>query len=1114
MSQGIKMKPGAEKLLNYFKSNSLEEIVVTSFQKIDPKWTNKTLNRVVEDHPELFQLEDDKVRLVSTKATDLTPYIETRRELVTSLEKFLVGPFAESEVLGEKKRPMQLYLTGKLVPFGSSANVVHESDYDIQTNQLLEHEKVDEYLSNRDIFRPSSMGFSFKMKKLAPIIIEASWGMYYGKEFERTSHRESWTIDLAPNESKTLTNEKKSSDPARVKYTVMKREGSFHVSVFLLNNYVKNDGTYPLQEEIMFQTKLSVSLDKNHMSFFTSKADQYNVADELLYREFQELAIGHGVGVNWVVDSDKVQIESTWLPFYELPSVEHTEMKDQDFSMNKLSNMSAIELKEYLSIIPKRYREWLDIQKDLVENLESKLKSEAENNIVKIDEMIRRIEDGIKFITQSEECIGKQAFQFANRSMMIQQAQTKVALKYRSSSKRVKVEYDGKWRLFQIMFVLMNISGISERNHKDRELVDLIWFPTGGGKTEAYLGVAAYLMAYRRLSANIVNVEEYAGVTVFMRYTLRLLTIQQFQRATALICAAEYIRQEQPHIYGSVPFSIGLWIGSDSSPNTLEDAVAKLEDIKNGREVLKGNPMQLSHCPWCGTKLLATDYEFTKDTQKISCNHPQCNFYGTEGLPVYTVDEAIYNQVPTIIIGTVDKIAQLPWKNNMYELFGQKNFYHPVNGFSYEDKKSKRGYQKIERLKPPELIIQDELHLISGPLGSLTGIYEVAVDLLCEFNGSRPKIIASTATIRGAKEQVYALYGREVNQFPLPVVKADDNFVSKSTDKKPGRLYMGICAPGVSGKIQSIQTYAALSMISRTTPSEHIDPYWTMLGYFNTVKELAGMLTTFKDEIPSRLDMLDPEKVFFHDLQVEEMTSRKKAKEIPELLTFMEKTKKEAGALDAVLATNMISVGVDVNRLGIMVVHGQPKTTSEYIQATSRVGRKYPGLVLTIFNSMRSRDLSHYERFKAYHQTLYRNVETMSVTPFTIGSRRKGLTGSLIGFLRQSLIEISKEKSANQFTVTNKVEELRGRFLDRIDKTENWNTQEADAVLTQYLKWWEDVASKYHENLSYRKSDYTKNHLLRQFDEKAKTLEAKPAMTSLRSVEAEIIVEEMWSKNE
>ncbi|MCD8500520.1 MAG: helicase, partial [Bacillaceae bacterium] len=366
-----------------------------------------------------------------------------------------------------------------------------------------------------------------------------------------------------------------------------------------------------------------------------------------------------------------------------------------------------------------------------------------------------------------------------------------------------------------------------------------------------------------------------------MRYTLRLLTTQQFQRATALICAAEYIRGEKEHLYGTVPFSIGLWIGSESSPNRLGEAAEKLEELKKGKEVLKGNPMQLTHCPWCGSQLTPNDYEITEKKQRIKCNHPQCEFYGDSGLPVFTVDEEIYKQVPTIIIGTVDKIAQLPWKNNMYELFGGKNFYHEEHGFLYEEKEAKRGWDKIQGLKPPELIIQDELHLISGPLGSLTGLYEVAVDLLCEQDGKGPKIIASTATIRGADEQVRALYGREVTQFPLAVQKSDDNFVSYSvkTEDEPGRLYLGICAPGVSGKIQSIQTYAALTTITRTSQTEYMDPYWTMLGYFNTVKELSGMLTTFKDEIPTRLDVLDNENVFPHDLYVEEMTSRKKAKE-------------------------------------------------------------------------------------------------------------------------------------------------------------------------------------------------------------------------------------------
>lgn len=1108
------IKPGVLKLKEYLESTSDGSISLNDYQLIDKKWTRKTLIRMANEHLDIFNVNDEKVSLMRENI-NLDGYIQTRSDIINNLERFLVGPFDKNEELGLRKRPMQLYLTGKLVPIGSSSNVVNEEEFDIQTNQLANDEKEDEYIVSRDVFRPSSMGFSFKMEKLGIVQIDASWGMYSKTTHKRTEHRESWMIKLEPNVSRNLNNEKDNSDPAKVKYSVIEKNGLYHVSLFLYNSYERED-TYPEQDEVMFQTKLQVNVAEEDVATFTSKADRFNTSDELLYRENEELAIGHGVGVDWKKNLSHITIESTWLPFYELPSIEHRTFENYSFSMKELSRMSAKDLKNHLSIIPSQYKEWLDKQEEIINNLKPHLKVEAEANVKEIRKIILRIEEGIAYITQSDDCIGKKAFQFANRSMMLQRAQTKVALEFRSSGKRIKPIYDGEWRLFQIMFVLMSVSGVSNKNHQDREMVDLIWFPTGGGKTEAYLGVAAYLMAYRRLSADILNENEYAGVTVFMRYTLRLLTTQQFQRATALICAAEYIRAESQHLYGTVPFSIGLWIGKDSSPNLLKDASEKLEELKQGKEVLKGNPMQLTHCPWCGTVLTPEDYKITEKTQSIKCHHTQCEFYGELGLPVYTIDEEIYKQVPTILIGTVDKVAQLPWKNNMYELFGQKNFYHPEHGFTFENKETKRNWKKIERLKPPELIIQDELHLISGPLGSLTGMYEVAVDLLCQQDGIGPKIIASTATIRGADEQVEALYGREVSQFPIAVQKSDDNFVSYSvkTEEKPGRLYLGICAPGVSGKIQSIQTYAALTTITRTSNQEYMDPYWTMLGYFNTVKELSGMLTTFKDEIPARLEMLDNDKKFQHELYVEEMTSRKKAKEIPELLSRMEKTIEEKGALDAVLATNMISVGVDINRLGVMVMHGQPKTTSEYIQATSRVGRQFPGLVLAIFNSMRSRDLSHYERFRAYHQSIYRNVEAMSVTPFSVGSRKKGLTGAFIGFLRQSLIHISKEQSANEFQVTQQVEELKEQFLARINKTKNWEFKEAEEELTEFLDWWQDMSNKYEEQLSYRNSQYTKNHLLNQFTEKPKTKDSRPAMMSLRNVEGEIVVEEMWLKDE
>ena len=274
-------------------------------------------------------------------------------------------------------------------------------------------------------------------------------------------------------------------------------------------------------------------------------------------------------------------------------------------------------------------------------------------------------------------------------------------------------------------------------------------------------------MAYRRLLAPN-QIDKYAGVTVFMRYTLRLLTTQQFQRAAALICAAEVLRKPNAKLFGEEPFSIGLWIGKDSSPNKFVDAMDKLEQLREGKGVKSGNPIQLMHCPWCGAELGPEQYEIRNNSQKICCSNKECMF--KHGIPVYTVDEAIYKKLPTLLIGTVDKIAQLPWKQNMHELFGNKNVYHRELGFENSES-TPRGYSRIHRLKPPELIIQDELHLISGPLGSLTGLYEVAIDLLTRHNGRPAKVIASTATISGADEQIRALYGRKMQQFPLAVQK-------------------------------------------------------------------------------------------------------------------------------------------------------------------------------------------------------------------------------------------------------------------------------------------------------------------------------------------------------
>ncbi|USY50654.1 DISARM system helicase DrmA [Bacillus altitudinis] len=1033
-------------------------------------------------------------------------YTVLRKGLIHELETYLIGPRMQDEILGKNIRPMQFYLTGKLVPFGSTSDVINERDNAIETHVQVSEEMIDEQLTLKKLFRSSTMGISFKLKELTTVKIEASWAIYENKEHKRLPQAENWKIDLSNQRTGTLENLNESKY-GKVRYTVNYRNNLYHVNIFLMNS-LKRENQYPKQDEVMFQSSLKVHIPTIHVAKFTSKADQYHVQNELLYRDKEELAIGHGVGVDWKTVGNIITIYSTWMPRFELPNVEHCKIENQSFKMKDLSEYPVDILKEKLSVIPSAYKLWLNHETKIVNELPDYLKSEAEQNILKVKNTIERLEEGISLVTKSNNSLYYLAFQFANRAMLLQRAQSGVAQTYRTTGERIKPTLDGEWRLFQLIFLLMNVAGISDEQHKEREIVDLIWFPTGGGKTEAYLGVAAYVMAYRRLLAP-KQVDKYAGITVFMRYTLRLLTTQQFQRAAALICAAEVLRKPNANLFGEEPFSIGLWIGQDSSPNKFVDAMGKLEQLRGGKEVKTGNPIQLINCPWCGSELGPEQYEINTNSQKICCSNKACAF--KHGIPVYTVDEAIYLKLPTLLIGTVDKIAQLPWKQDMHELFGNKNVYHRELGFKYSNS-IPRGYSRINRLKPPELIIQDELHWISGPLGSLTGLYEVATDLLTRNNGRPAKVIASTATISGADEQIRALYGREMQQFPLAVQKANDNFVSKEvpTSEKPGRCYVGICAPGVSNKIQAIQTYSAYATITRSEPKFKVDPYYTMLGYFNTVKELASMVTTFKDEVNSRLNMLDPTNKFEHDLAVEELTSRKKAQEIPQLLTQMEKTLDEAGVLDAVLATNMISVGVDVDRLGSMFVQGQPKTTSEYIQATSRVGRKYPGVVFVLLNSLRSRDLSHFERFKAYHQALYRHVETMSVTPFAKGALYKGLTGTFIGFMRQAIMEINAEQSPKKIVqLQNKVDTATVQFLERV---QNANGATIENEVKDLLEWWRELAWKHAEDtLAYKESKYVKAYLLKNFNEEVNVKDALPAMMSLRNVEAAIEIEVLKS---
>ena len=553
----------------------------------------------------------------------------------------------------------------------------------------------------------------------------------------------------------------------------------------------------------------------------------------------------------------------------------------------------------------------------------------------------------------------------------------------------------------------------------DREVVELIWFPTGGGKTEAYLGLAAFFMFHRRLVGS-----DDVGVNVLMRYTLRLLTAQQFQRASALIVAMEYLRRQNKPL-GSAEFSIGIWLGSATSPNSRQEAVQVHRSLVRG-ERNATNKFILSRCPWCGAHMGPVNlppraapaipkclgYERSGPSVVFKCPDAACDFQA--GLPVYVVDEDIYEKRPTLVIGTVDKFAMLAWEPSARSLFGLD-----ANG--------------VRTCSPPGLIIQDELHLISGPLGSMVGLYEGVIEELCtDRRGDDPvvpKLICSTATIRRYKDQVRALYGRtRTVLFPPPGLSADDSFFATrerlENGVTGGRRYVGIFAPGL-GSLQTVQvrTFTALLQAPMLLDKGEQDPWWTLLTFFNSLRELGTTLSLFQSDIPdyqnvlrNRFSLKGPQIRRLRNIL--ELTGRLQGDEVQESIDSLEipSTSSTPRPVDVCLASNIIEVGVDIDRLSLICVVGQPKTTSQYIQVTGRIGRKKdrPGLVVAIYGASKPRDRSHFERFRSYHERLYAHVEPTSVTPFSPPALERALHAVMAAYARQAG-DVGQAQSPNPY---------------------------------------------------------------------------------------------------
>ena len=771
------------------------------------------------------------------------------------------------------------------------------------------------------------------------------------------------------------------------------------------------------------------------------------------------------------------------------------------------------------------YRKWIDVEETRAAGLAADMKQTALENIDVCRAAASRMASGIDAIRSNP--LAFDAFRFMNRAMLLQRQHTLSASQYRRTGQRPAISEVPAWRPFQLGFILLNVPGIIDPASGDRRVVDLLWFPTGGGKTEAYLGLAAFTIAHRRLTAD--SSEPFTqGVDVLMRYTLRLLTTQQFERAATLIAACEYLRRKKPDKWGVAAITIAVWLGEDATPNHFEGASGEYARLLGDGNASDKHHFVLRACPWCGERLIFPDC-FVRDEANrvvhVVCNHGGCEFSSPPGLPVSMIDECVYLRPPSMLIATADKFARMPWVGDAASLFGRATLVCARHGFVSDSGWHRRRFGPgctVSRAKPGRgipLIIQDELHLISGPLGTLVGLYEIAIEFLAGRPGEPSKIIASTATIRSAVDQIRGLYGRRGVLFPTPPLDAFSSFFAQAggRDDRPGRLFVGLTAPGSSMKTAVIRTYASLfsGVKAEATSDDERDPYWTLVGYFNSLRELGGAVSLMQDDIPSRLDSMRkaenrPDR---GELRHEELTSRIASYDIPNRLKQMEQGVATGRALDAILATNMISVGIDIDRLGLMVVAGQPKGTAEYIQATSRVGRQHPGLIVTIYNWSRPRDLSHYERFVSYHSTLYRHVEATSVTPLSPRARDRALHAVCVASLRLSMESLSTNESAAAAPgiPSSAVAAEFLRFFEDRSEAAAEDSDEASSALNELKGRIDEWIRRATESvdLTYQRQPSHAQHLLRPAAAEADQAlaaydpRAWPTLNSLRNVEGE-----------
>jgi hypothetical protein len=971
-----------------------------------------------------------------------------RKRFIELTKQQLVGSELKDNLLIGQK-PLDRFFTGFLFPIVDGGELEEEIESD-EDNVLDDNkEEVTSIKKTKKYIPPSSAGFSFfitgddielRVYYNAVQYVLLDERDEYNQKFVTQRWKKTYLADDGKEVIFTLngTKQYKIFDGKAKIDALWRPYNNGYIVTITMSNNTKIDGTKSRKifnreqnENTLFEVEFKCIVEKGNIDIYPSK-NKALLSDEekeieLRYKDLHIYAVGHGTAVNWAKNKqNKMEIWTDFMPTVEVPQVtadtggKSDKVLEFDFlSKCETDNSIVSELNNFVL----NYENWISDQEIKANKEEDEDKKTARKIVKNLTIAKQRMQEGIELLKNDD--YARISFSTANEAMLKQWISS-------DENKGIKKEKSAyKWRPFQLAFILMTLESATNEDSNFRDTLDLIWFPTGGGKTEAYLGLMAFLFIYRRLKYPASS----GGTISIMRYTLRLLTSQQFLRASKVICALELIRQKQVNLFGEEPFSIGLWVGSASSPNTYTE-------VKKIIEKKQFSKLVLNSCPWCNSIFTEVNYRHSEDSFHFTCKNKNCDFGKVNNniLPCNVVDEALYKKPPSLLISTVDKFARLAWEERAGSFFGN-------NGN-----------------RPPELIIQDELHLISSALGSIVGLYEVAIDTVLISRGMRAKYIASTATIKNADKQVKTLFAREMAIFPPPGLRYDDSYFAKTVplEQKAGRLYVGYLAP-LLDRQHCLEPLAGVLLSNPVKlfkdDEQFMDKWWTQIVYHGSLKGVGNSRTLYQSGVSSYLNKFTLENMendiendfpnFLKDknlksqsdfkkiedtnvkaivdqylpireIRVKTLTSNQTAEENAQIFDALAKNKDDTESVDVALATNMISVGLDVSRLALMIINGQPLTTAEYIQASSRVGRgETPGIVFVNYYKTQARSLSHYENFRSYHDSFYRFVEPSSLTPFTFQARSRALHAALVIAIRHSGIGMLHNDMAGNFDKDN-----------------------------------------------------------------------------------------------